>query len=145
MQNWQIQIKGIQKLDNEIINDFEFFTQGRGRIHPEFFQIFYKESQITGMEGVLTRLDIFSDRVLLFRSGSIRQETCFSLGEMKEFIYETPHGNILLGVRTLELEIEKDGDQVRSVKLAYEIWSQGQEKLGDHQLSLLIREAKEVE
>ena len=141
MKNWQVKVSTIHKLDGDVIDEFEFFTQAKGIMKSDYFQIFYKESEITAMDGVLTKVEIFQDYVVLVRSGNCNQSMRFIVGEIQGFDYETPYGNISLGVKTVHLKIDRDDKQVHSVNLAYEIWAQEDRKLGDYQLRLSIQEA----
>jgi|GEM_PF-2547423 Uncharacterized protein conserved in bacteria len=145
MRDLWIRVGSLQKQEGADPETMEFFTKARGGFIEEVgcFRIFYQENQMTGMAGVLTRLDIFSDYVELHRSGEVKQKTKFVPGKPENFEYTIPEGTILLGVKTQKIEILREEGQVRSVDLNYEIWQGEREKLGDYRLAISIQEAQE--
>lgn len=143
MIDYWIQITSIHK-DNESKSEkIEFSTSAKGVMKEDHFHIAYKESEISGMEEVLTRVDIFSDQVILNRSGSITQKMEFEVGHIKDFEYQTPYGKLFFKVNTQEIKVEKDKEMVHLLELIYELLDISGQNIGNCQLSLLIQEAKE--
>lgn len=143
MKDYWVQITSIHKDHENHLEKIEFSTSAKGVMKEDHFHIAYKESEISGMEGVLTRVDIFSDQVILNRSGNITQKMEFQVGCIKDFDYETPYGKLFFKVNTQEIKVEKDEEMVRLLELIYELLDIDGQQIGTCQLSLLIQEAKE--
>lgn len=143
MKDYWVQIASIHKDHEDCTEKIEFSTSAKGIMKEDHFHIAYKESEISGMEGVLTRVDIFSNRAVLYRSGAITQKMEFESGLIKDFEYETPYGKLFFKVNTKEIKIDKDEEMVHLIELTYELLDREGQKIGDCQLSLSIQEAKE--
>lgn len=143
MRDYWVQITSIHKDSENKSEKIEFSTSAKGVMKEDHFHVVYRESEISGMEGVLTRVDIFSDQVILNRSGNVTQKMEFEVGCIKDFEYETPYGKLFFKVNTQEIKVEKDKEMVHLLELIYELLDISNERIGTCQLSLLIQEAKE--
>ena len=77
MQNHHLQIRSTQKLTEQNEEVIEFFSTCKIKVSEKSSCIFYKESEITGLDGVLTQLEVFENWVELRRSGNFKQKTQF--------------------------------------------------------------------
>ena len=141
MQNHHLQIKSTQKLTEQNEEVIEFFSTCKIKISKESSCIYYKESEITGLEGVLTQLEVFEDWVELRRSGNFKQKTQFKEDQPYFFDYTTPYGKLELEVRTQQILIQRDDKQINSIQLNYQIFDLTGNKFGDYELALQIQEA----
>jgi uncharacterized beta-barrel protein YwiB (DUF1934 family) len=109
MKNVVIKIVGTQNYGKdedddsiELVTDGEYsFDSGRG-------EIFYSESELTGMEGTKTHLSISPLEVVLRREGSVTSSTVFREGERNSFLYDTPYGKAIMGVDTRKIAADFD-------------------------------------
>lgn len=68
----------------------------------------YQESELTGLEGTTTRLHIHGRRVTLLREGSINSQMVFEEGRRHLSMYETPYGELSIGVSTRRMRSTLD-------------------------------------
>lgn len=141
MENRHLQIRSVQKLADQEKETMEFFSACKLKISEESICVFYKESSITGLEGVLTQLEVFEDWVELRRSGNVKQQTQFKENQSYFFDYVIPYGKIELEVRTQKVTIIREQNELKSVQLHYIILDLAGNKLGDYELALQIQEA----
>ena len=81
----------------------------------------YKESEITGMEGVTTVIKLQADGTLiLLRLGKIRQKQEYAVGKVKKSLYETPFGDIEVSMKTYEIKVDMV-DGIGRIYLAYDV------------------------
>ena len=81
----------------------------------------YKESEITGMEGVTTVIKLQTDGTLiLLRLGKIRQKQEYAVGKVKKSLYETPFGDIEVSMKTYEIKVDMV-DGIGRIYLAYDV------------------------
>ena len=96
-----ISIKGKQLYAESGADEIELVTagtlkqDGRGG-----FTVSYQESELTGLEGTTTKVHIGGGRVTLLREGSINSQMVFEEGMRHLSMYETPYGELSVGVNT---------------------------------------------
>ena len=115
-----ISVAGTQQLE-EGQEKQEFITVGTFDVQEGIFHILYKESDITGMEGVTTTLQIEPNYVILNRMGTaeVRQE--FRPGVLYRSTYITPFGDLLLSVLPNEVESDLTAQGGR-ISLKYDLF-----------------------
>ena len=119
-----ISVKSFSDIDpNEAI---EVVTPGTFIIHDEGFKAIYEESEISGMEGTTTTLNIQDNIMVLERVGSTSTNMEFKEGEMAVSLYNTPYGVLNLNVDTekLNININENGGEIYS---KYILGLEGQE------------------
>ncbi len=141
MQNHHLQIRSTQKLTEQNEEVIEFFSTCKIKVSEKSSCIFYKESEITGLDGVLTQLEVFENWVELRRSGNFKQKTQFKKNQSYFFDYTTPYGKLELEVRTQEILIQRDENYLKRIKINYQIFDLTGNKFGDYELALQIQEA----
>ena len=70
----------------------EFTTDGEYRYENGTGYLSYLESEVTGLPGTRTSLEIRPDEVIVDRRGGITSRMVFRRGEKNSFQYETPFG-----------------------------------------------------
>ena len=113
MQNAMIAIKGMQELDGLDNNTDELVTQGTYWHDGKTAKLTYLESELTGMDGTKTTVEIDKSRVSLTREGTVNASMVFELGRKHLFLYDTPFGAFTMGVSTNSIKsklTEKGGD-----------------------------------
>ena len=100
-ENVIISIKGKQLYAESSPDELELVTAGTlKRDSRGGFTVSYQESELTGLEGTTTRLHINGGRETLLREGSINSQMVFEEGRRHLSMYETPYGELSIGVNT---------------------------------------------
>ena len=91
----------------------------------------YRESALTGMEGTWTKVKVSPGEVIVDRNGLISGRLTFREGERDSFPYETPYGQLMMGVKTRRISNrltdaggEVEIDYLTDLAHAYEIRNQ---------------------
>ena len=119
-----ISVKSTSNLDaNEVI---EVVTPGTFIIDEQGFKAIYEESEISGMDGTTTTLNIKDDMMILDIVRSTTTNMEFKEGEVAVSLYKTPYGILNLNVDTEELNISinENGGKIYS---KYILGLEGQE------------------
>lgn len=95
-----ISINSIHCCEEREEDSVEFTTDGVYSFRDGTGYICYLESEVTGLEGTETRVEIHPDAVVVDRRGSITSRMVFRRGEKNSFQYETPFGMATLGMDT---------------------------------------------
>lgn len=96
-----ISIKGKQLYAESAPDEMELVTAGVLRREGEGrYTISYQESELTGLEGTTTVVQVDGGRVTLLREGSINSQMVFEEGERHLSMYETPYGALSIGIVT---------------------------------------------
>lgn len=108
-QNVIISIQGKQSFPQCEPEIIEFVTEGtledRGE---EGIILSYQESEVTGLEGTLTTIQIEPRRVTLQRLGSVNSQMVFEEGRQHVSMYNTPYGALEVGFRTRKIHTSLD-------------------------------------
>ncbi len=108
MKDVVIKIVGTQNYGDKDGDSIELVTDGKYIFSNGRGEVFYSESELTGMEGTQTRLSISPLEVILSRKGSLTSSTVFREGERNAFLYDTPYGMATLGVDTRKIHANFD-------------------------------------
>ena len=101
--NVVISIKGMQKYDNTDPDVIELVTQGRLTREGGSYTLSYQESELTGLEGTLTTIQVDGEQVTLMRVGEFTSQMVFQEGRRHLSMYNTPYGAMAIGVNTRHL------------------------------------------
>ncbi|MBS7316100.1 MAG: DUF1934 domain-containing protein [Clostridiaceae bacterium] len=93
-----IQINGCPKYDDADGEVIELKTAGRLYRKNGSYYIMYKESELTGMEGITTTLKVEDKRVTLMRNGMYPTQMIFEKGQRHFGIYNTEFGSLTIAV-----------------------------------------------
>ena len=105
--NFIINISGYQQSFIETDKDnVEMTTTGDYDYEDGLYYIDYDETEISGMEGTHTSIEIGSDYVSLQRGGSMNTDMLFMEGRKTHSMYHTPFGELLVGIYTSKLDIQ---------------------------------------
>ncbi len=102
-----IKIVGTQTVDEEQ-DVTELTTSGILTRLENGWQLCYRESEATGMQGTETTLDITPGRLNLIRSGTHPSMLILEKDRRHHCNYDTPYGTIDLGTYTSELAYDLD-------------------------------------
>lgn len=101
--NAVITISGIQGIAGDKPDAIELVTEGIYCRTEDGFEIRYHESEITGLKGTETTVEINPDGVTVARKGMLNSRMVFRQGEKSSFLYDTPYGSATLGVDTRKI------------------------------------------
>ena len=101
-----ITVRSVQSVPEEEDETVEFVTDGQLYKKDGVFFLDYEESELTGLEGVHTRVTAEKTRVLLDRSGSLESRMVFEKNQRHLALYETPGGVFTVGTVAMSLSHE---------------------------------------
>ena len=101
--------------DNVEPDKIEINTVGKRRLTDSRFEIYYDESEVTGMEGSVTSVSFdVSDKgiVTMLREGSVSTALVFEAGRRHHCLYKTPYMPFEVCVNTLCVDnrLAEDGE-----------------------------------
>ena len=108
--NAVISISGVQGVHADEQDLIEFVTDGVYSRTESGYEINYRESELTGLYGTLTRIKVCPDSVTVERSGALTSTMVFRQGESSRFLYETPYGSATMGIKTRRINASMDDD-----------------------------------
>ena len=101
-----IAITGTQQLAGEQPESIQLVTEGSYCYEPGFIRFSYVESEMTGMEGVVTSFTIEDEqKITLRRVGKVNSEMVFIPGQRHESLYDAGVTALLVGVEAKELPV----------------------------------------
>ena len=115
-----ISIKGIQKYEDTDPDVIELVTEGRLTRVGESYTLSYQESELTGLEGTLTTIQVDGEQVTLMRVGEFTSQMVFQEGRRHLSMYNTPYGAMAIGVNTRHLLADLN-DQGGDIEIDYAI------------------------
>jgi len=120
MKKVMISIKGTPVPTENEDESFELMTDGEYSREDGVSTFSYFESELTGLDGLLTTFNVEPDRVILRRGGGLSGDMIFSESQKHHFLYETPFGSILMGIDThsIKKNMRDDGG---SLEIRYDI------------------------
>ncbi len=98
-----ISIKGTQKYDGGEPGAVELVTAGRLAQDEAGYTLSYQESELTGLEGTMTTIQVEGEQVTLMRVGEFNTQMVFREGRRHLSMYNTPYGAMSVGVNTRHL------------------------------------------
>lgn len=142
--NYIIHINGYQQAFEETDNDnIELTTLGSYEYEDGLYYIEYDESEATGMEGTHTSVEIGADYVSLVRSGEMNTDMLFIKGKKTYSMYNTPFGQMLVGLYTLNMDINVYENSC-SLEIEYEV-ELNDKPSGKNTIEIYVTEANKNE
>jgi len=120
MKKAMISIKGAPALPGSEEDGFELMTDGEYMREGGFSTFSYFESELTGLDGLLTTFSVEPDKVILHRGDGFSGDMIFSENQKHHFLYQTPFGAIMMGIdtRSIQKNLQDDGG---SLEIRYDI------------------------
>ena len=115
-----ISIKSHQIYDEREPDCIELVSAGTFEQTTEGYTITYQESQLTGLEGTTTVLQVSEGQVTLLRQGEVNSVMVFEEGRQHVSVYETPAGTLAITINTRRLRSELDA-QGGDIEIQYTI------------------------
>ena len=110
MKDVVISIRSIHGLGEESEDRIEFTTDGLYHYEDGTGYLSYLESEVTGLPGTETCVEIRPDEVVVDRRGGVTSRMVFRRGEKHRFQYETPFGMATLGMDTKRIRHDFGAD-----------------------------------
>lgn len=113
--NCIVSIRGLQTYsDSNSDTDIELLTEGEFFFDDGVYFCKYKESEITGLDGTDTTIEIGDNYVALNRCGSVNSQMLFMPGRKTSSLYSTKYGELLVDIYTdsLKSDVGKDGGSI---------------------------------
>ena len=98
----------------------ELVTEGTLESKGNGWEICYKESDLTGMDGVSTSFLVESDKITLTRTGALTSQMVFRVGVPHESLYNMGFGALLITVNATKIQFSLS-ESGGSVDLSYGI------------------------
>lgn len=138
MINVVVTIVGTQRDGQGEENSIELITAGHYYEKKGVQYIVYKDTEISGLEGVSTMLKIYQQHVVLVRMGNVQYQQQFRLGEKSHSSYVTPYATMEMGILTQSIE-QNLSNSVGDIYIRYELEINGQWQ-STNTLSINVRE-----
>ena len=110
-----ISIKGLQTYeDDENNTDISLLTEADFEYNNGAYFIDYEESELTGLEGTKTSIEIGDNYVSLQRSGTVNTNMLFMKDRKTSSYYSTPYGDMQIDIFTdyLNIDISQTGGKI---------------------------------
>lgn len=110
-----LSINSIQAYDiSDSKNAINLVTEAKLGVEDGVFYIEYEESELTGLEGTKTYVEIGKNYVSVIRNGTVNTEMLFMKNRRTSTMYNTQYGNLTVDVFTTEMNIDmkKNGGTV---------------------------------
>ena len=120
MRKAMISIKGSPAYSYNEDDGYELMTDGEYLRKDGISTFSYLESELTGLNGLITTFNVEPDRVVLQRGGDMNAEMIFSEKQKHNFLYETPFGSIMMGIDTHSIQ-RNLRDEGGSLEIRYDI------------------------
>ena len=120
MKNVILSLEGRQYYPGQEPEVIELVTEGTMTFRDGGWDIYYEESDLTGLAGVTTTFRIERGQVTLRRTGKLRSEMVFREGVPHESLYQMEFGAMLITVCAKQIEASL-GDQGGNVDLVYSV------------------------
>ena len=138
MKNVVVTVIGTQSDAQGEDSRIELITVGRCYEKNAVKYIVYKDSEISGLEGVTTMLKVYEKHIVLVRSGSVEHKQEFYLGEKSYSTYITPYGTMQMGILTKSMKMDF-GSVAGVLNISYDLEINGQWQSANT-LSVSVRE-----
>lgn len=136
--NVLISIKGLQSQLGDS-NDIELVTEGVFYKDNHKYYARYEETEMTGLTGTTTTLEIDSDKVALIRNGLVNNQMLFIKDKKTTSYYDTGFGSLVVGILSdrVDVNVNDDGGQI---DINYNI-DINEEFLGQNTFNISIKDA----
>jgi uncharacterized beta-barrel protein YwiB (DUF1934 family) len=104
----------------------ELVTEGEMYRKSTSDYIIYDETEVSGLEGTTTTLQIDKGKMSIIRLGSTNSHMIFEKGRKNFNTYATPYGDMTMSVYTHKLDVDYDSeDMPTDIHINYNVEIQG--------------------
>ena len=108
--NVVLSLKGRQTYIDQEPDEIELVTEGLLERIGENWQLSYDETQLTGLEGVHTTFLIEQDKVTLTRTGKLKSQMVFQVGQSHDSLYQVEFGALMITVCATKVDAKITAD-----------------------------------
>ncbi|MBE7038847.1 MAG: DUF1934 domain-containing protein [Ruminococcaceae bacterium] len=137
--NVLINIKGLQKDAENESENVELLTEGTFYKEKEKYYLVYKETEVTGMEGTTTTVEIENQKVAIIRNGVVNNQLLFIPNKKTTSYYNTQFGSLTVSVISSNVKVDV-GDEGGNLDISYRM-DINDEFANESSLSINIKEA----
>lgn len=119
-----IQVTSLQRDEDGKEEKISLETPGIYREEGGVRYVSYRETELAGLEGTTTTLELYPDHVRLLREGTFQQEQEYRLGKENRSLYQTPMGPLEITALTREIE-DTIADGKGRMRLSYDVELKG--------------------
>lgn len=105
-----ISIYGLQEAEGTAPDNITLVTKGKYARRGGRYFVSYDESELTGLVGTRTTLQIDKDMVVVHRTGQYPSQLVFEKGRRHTSLYHTEYGDLIVGVNTEHIRSSLDDD-----------------------------------
>jgi uncharacterized beta-barrel protein YwiB (DUF1934 family) len=104
----------------------ELMTEGEIYRKSNSDYIIYDETEVSGMEGTTTTLEIGSHKMSIMRLGTTNSHMTFEAGKKNFNTYPTPYGDMVMSIYTRNLAVDYNNEnQPMDIRVDYNVEIQG--------------------
>ena len=103
-----LSIRGQQTYMDQEPDVIELVTEGTLEYLEGGWNVEYEETELTGMQGVITLFRVESDRIILKRSGRLNSQMIFQKDVRHDSLYEMDFGALLISVCAKHIAVQLD-------------------------------------
>lgn len=105
-----LKIRTVQMVPGDQPEVMELQSLGTMKKYPDRVEITYEESEMTGLEGVVTTFTLFGgQRMLLSREGEkLKNKMDFRVGQKTDSLYDVGFGALLVSITTQQVKVNLD-------------------------------------
>lgn len=102
----------------------------------------YDETELTGMDGTTTTIELHPHHLVLIRTGNVLQHQEFHPGKTYRSQYRTPFGPLTLAMHTYELDAQLE-QGIGTIRLRYDVALEGMHS-NYNELTICSREEENI-
>jgi uncharacterized beta-barrel protein YwiB (DUF1934 family) len=126
--------QGDENFRMELVTEGKYYRQG------DKYYVTYDESEVTGMKGTTTTIEVSGGTITLTRSGSVNSRFVFEKGQKHISYYDTAYGAFTVGIMACDVFIDID-DNGGSILVDYSVEIDNS-NTGRSDFCMWIREAR---
>lgn len=122
-----LSITGKTAMESESDDIIELITEGEFYRQDKSAYLSYDESEVSGLEGTKTTIELEKEKLSIIRLGSMNSHMIFEKGKRNLNTYATPYGAMTMSVYTQDIDVDYDqNDQPTKIFVDYNIEISGQ-------------------
>lgn len=106
--NVLINIKGLQKDADNQKENVELLTEGVFYKDKDKYYLVYNETEVTGMEGTTTTVEIEDEKVAIIRNGIVNNQLLFIPNKKTTSYYDTQFGSLTVSIMSGNVKVDVD-------------------------------------
>lgn len=135
----ELMIKGVQKYADHVDDDLQTRAKGEYYYRNGSHYILYEEHNEGFTEITQSMLKLKDGVLEMTRKGLVNTSMVFEKGKETVSTYKTPFGEMLLGIRTKELQLIEAEDRIQ-IKVSYALEAEGRH-MAECKIEILVRES----